>query len=395
MDWADGTDGLQDRIVEFCRLARASGFNAGVKETIDALESASLVGVAERASLKSALRAVLCSSKEEWDRFDGIFEQFWSPGGHTKPAQSASDSGAESDDAQSDDARGLDETRNQDTISYYSGEAGEAGNAATVQEGKSVTGASLLERMRKIDFSVVPRSDLQDLERLAQRLLEHMCLRLSRRLRIETDGRVDLRRTIRASIGRGGDPVDLRLLGRKKRQPRLVIFIDVSGSMELYTLFLLRFAFALHKHFRRARTFIFSTRPIEVTEPLNVRRLDKALKLLGAMPAGWSGGTRIGDSLAELNRLGGPGLLSRDTIFIIFSDGLDTGEPEKLGTEMQAIKRRVKRVVWLNPLAGMQNYQPLARGMRAALPSVDLLAAANNLDSLLRLEKALVQGSLA
>jgi uncharacterized protein with von Willebrand factor type A (vWA) domain len=386
MDWGEETDSVLSRIVEFCRFVRARGFNAGVKETIDALESASLVGPANRASLKSALRAILCCSKEEWDRFGGIFEEFWSRASHTPPPRRSVDSGAKASEAD-----GLDETRNAKTISYYSGKATDA---TKVQKGKSVTGARL-DRMRKTDFSLVPQNDLQDLEQLAQRLLERMCLRLSRRLRIERDGRVDLRRTIRASIGRGGDPIDLRLIGRKKQQPRLVIFIDVSGSMELYTLFLLKFAFALHQHFRNSRTFIFSTKPVEITEPLNVRRLDKALKLLEDVPAGWSAGTRIGESLAELNRLGGPRLLSRDTLFIIFSDGLDTGDPEKLGAEMQAIKRRVRKVVWLNPLAGVPNYQPLARGMRAALPFVDLLAAANSLDSLLHLETALVQGSLA
>jgi uncharacterized protein with von Willebrand factor type A (vWA) domain len=205
---------------------------------------------------------------------------------------------------------------------------------------------------------------------------------------------VDLRRTIRASIARGGDPVDLNYKGHKKQQPRLVAFIDVSGSMELYSLFLLKFAFALHRHFRHVRTFIFSTRPVEVTEPLNARRLDKALRFLGETPAGWSGGTRIGESLAEINGMRGVRLLSRDTLFIIFSDGLETGDPKRLGAEMQAIKRKVRTVVWLNPLAAMENYQPLARGMSAALPYVDCFAAANSLESLVRLEKTLVPALL-
>jgi uncharacterized protein with von Willebrand factor type A (vWA) domain len=381
MDRASNSDGFEDKIVEFCRFARASAFNAGVKETIDALESASLVGLADRSSLKSALRAVLCSSKEEWDRFDRVFEDFWNRASLAQPAGSPLKAGAEPTDAP-----GLGETRIVETISYYSGKENDT---TAVEEGKSVIGASPLERTRKTDFSLVPHSDLQDLERLAQRLLERMCFRLSRRLRIEQQGRLDLRRTIRASIARGGDPVDLRFRGHKRKQPRLVTFIDVSGSMELYSLFLLMFAFALHKHFRHTRTFIFSTRPIDVSEPLNEHRFDKALKSLGEIQAGWSGGTRIGDSLAELNRVRGPRLLSPDTLFIILSDGLDTGDPTRLGSEMRAIRRRVRRVIWLNPLAGMENYRPLARGMSAALPYVDLFAAANNLDSLLRLEKTL------
>jgi uncharacterized protein with von Willebrand factor type A (vWA) domain len=380
---AERSDGIRTKIVEFCRFARESGFNAGVKETLDALESARVVGITDRPNFKSALRAVLCSSKDEWDRFGDIFEQFWSgsPDGTGSRLQRKSS-------VESADAGSLDGKQGSEHISIY---CGEATDRPGIEDGKSVTGASAHERMRKTDFSKVPQNDLQTLERLSQRLLGQMCFRLSRRLRIKSQGRVDLRRTIRTSITRGGDPVDLRFKGRTTQQPRLVTFIDVSGSMELYSLFLLRFAFALHKHFRHSDTFIFSTRPVDVTEPLEARRLDMALKMLGEMPAGWSGGTRIGESLAELNRMRTARLLSRDTLFIIFSDGLDTGDPRLLAAEMEAIKRRVRKVIWLNPLAGMDNYQPLARGMSAALPYIDIFAAADSLDSLLRLEKILGQ----
>jgi uncharacterized protein with von Willebrand factor type A (vWA) domain len=381
---ADEANRLARNIVEFCRFARAKGFNAGVAETMDALGSSVAVGVADRTVLKSALRAVLCSSWEEWDRFDDVFEEFWS-----LDRRALFDEPGASRFAQPDSIP--DESRSVESVTLA---LGEPADSATVDEGKSVSGASAVERMRRTDFSSVPQTDLHELERLAERLLDQMCLRLGRRMRDEQRGRVDLRRTIRASIGSGGDPMSLRFRGRRNQEPRLLILIDVSGSMDLYSLFLLRFAFALHGHFRNARTFIFSTGPVEITEALNARRLDKAFKLLGRMAAGWSGGTRIGETIGELNRTGGVRLLSRQTLFIIFSDGLDTGDPGRLGAEMQTIKRRVGKVIWLNPLAGMENYQPLARGMSAALPYVDCFAAANNLDSLLRLERALGSGML-
>ena len=375
---------LASDILRFCRFARASGFNAGVAESMDALGSARALRPMERSVLKYALRAVLCSSREEWYQFDDIFEEFWRynrQGSSNEPGVG---------DAPQPDAR---ENRRQglERVSLNSGEAGEG---AAADDGKSVTGASAVERIRKVDFSSVPQADLHELEQLAERLLDHMCMRLARRMRAEEQGRVDLRRTIRGSIGSGGDPVNLKLRGRKNQEPRLVILIDVSGSMDLYSLFLLRFAYALHRHFRYARTFIFSTGPIEVTEALNSGRPDRAFRLLGSTPAGWSGGTRIGDTLGQLNRTRGVRLLSRDTLFIIFSDGLETGDPRKLGREMKAINRKVSRVIWLNPLAGMNNYQPLARGMSAALPYIDCFAAANNLDNLLRLERLLGSGVL-
>ena len=371
-------------IVRFCRFVRASGFNAGAAETMDALGSAVAVGVVDRSVLKSALRAVLCSSRDEWDRFGCIFEQFWS-----RDCRGLSDE-PEPENAAGSGA-GPDVSQGVERANLNSAEAGE-GSAADA--GKSVTGASAVERMRSVDFSSVPFTDIHELERLAERLLDQMSIRLARRMSAEERGRVDLRRTIRASIGTGGDPVRLMRRGRRKQEPRLVILIDVSGSMDLYSLFLLRFAYALHRHFRHARSFVFSTGPIEITEALNSRRLDRAFGLLASTPAGWSGGTRIGETLGELNRNNGARLLSRDTLFIIFSDGLETGDPKKLGAEMKAIKRRARKVIWLNPLAGMDNYQPLARGMNAALPYIDCFAAAGNLDNLLRMERVLESGAL-
>jgi len=376
----DATEGLEVRIVEFCRFVRASGFNVGVKETEDALNGARALWAAEQSGLEFALRATLCSSKEEWERFPDLFHDFWAGANQTVTGHEMNPGSKPGHSDLTDSARKARE------VALYSGQETED---ESLREGKSIAGASAVERLKRADFTSVPHQDLQDLERLAERLLGQMCLRLSRRLRTERKGRIDLRRTIRSSIGRGGDPIDLSFRGRKKQEPRLVIFIDVSGSMELYSLFLVRFAFALHKVFRSVHTFVFSTRALDVTAALNSRSLDKTLGLLGGLPAGWSGGTRIGESLALVNRARESRLLSRETLFIIFSDGLETGDPTQLAAEMRAIKQRARKVVWLNPLAGMENYRPLARGMKAALPYIDCLAAANSLKSLLRLEDTL------
>src|SRR5262249_5181942 len=224
--------GIEGRVVGFCRFARASGFNAGVEETMDALEGIRVAGNVVPSTFKAVLRAVLCSSKDEWDRFEGVFEEFWGSSGRERSVESRVRSAARATDTE-----GADQPRNVQHLRLYTGAATDC---TTPQEGKSVSGASPLERISKADFVTVNQRDLKDLERLAERLLEQMCLRLSRRLRVQQQGRVDLRRTIRASIGSGGDPVDLRFRGNKRQQPRLVILIDVSGSMDLYSLFLLR-----------------------------------------------------------------------------------------------------------------------------------------------------------
>jgi uncharacterized protein with von Willebrand factor type A (vWA) domain len=217
-----------------------------------------------------------------------------------------------------------------------------------------------------------------------------MSRRLQRRRRIGTSrGQVDLRRTIRRSISRGGEPMNLRYRVRKLRPHRLVTLLDISGSMSPYSSFLVKFLYALQKHFQRADTFLFSTNLVEITSLFRAQRLQEALQALSQQPAGWSGGTNIGASLREFNQFHGRKLRSSDTSFLILSDGWDTGEPSALAAELGAVKRRVRRLIWLNPLLGLKNYQPITGGMSAALPYIDVFAPAHNLESLLALERHL------
>ena len=159
--------------------------------------------------------------------------------------------------------------------------------------------------------------------------------------------------------------------------------------MNAYSVFLLKFAYALQKHFRQVDTFLFSTSVVEVSDAMRARRLTDALAKLSHLAAGWSAGTKIGASLCDLNRLHSRKLHAGNTVFMILSDGWDTGAPEVLAAELKAIRRRVRRIVWLNPLLGLTDYEPVTRGMNAALPHVDVFAPAHNLVSLLALEKHL------
>jgi uncharacterized protein with von Willebrand factor type A (vWA) domain len=369
---------LDQAIVGLCRYARANGLTAGVKETMDGLQAAEAVGVNDREILKMALRAVLCSSHSEWDLFDQLFDDFWSS---LEPdSRSARRSGVRARSAPRPETK----QQKERAVLVMPGQ----GSAATPEapDGKGVVGATANERLRQRDFSDITAADIQDLERVAMRLLRQMSLRLSRRLKSSNlGGQVDLRRTIRRSISSGGDPIDLSFRRRWLQQLKLVILLDVSGSMNAYSLFLVRFAYAMQKYFKHADTFLFSTRLTNITTALRSRNLQDALGLLSQETSGWSGGTKIGASLRELNVQHGR-LLTRNTLFIILSDGWETGETEILSAELPAIKRRVRKVLWLNPLLGMEGYEPLARGMSAALPYIDVFAPAHNLESLLALE---------
>jgi uncharacterized protein with von Willebrand factor type A (vWA) domain len=360
-------------IVEFCRFVAQHGLPAGVKETLRCLRAVEAVGVADRTNVKLALRSVLCSSKDDWDAFDNLFQTFWS-----QRRTATSTSHAEKRTKLSTPPH---EQRGSLELLGFA-----AQGRAEDGEGKAVTGAAAIERLRQIDFSQIAQNDLPELERLALQLLRRMALRLSRRLRtMQRRGPVDLRRTIHRNISRGGDPVYLSHKGRRKARARLVILLDVSGSMNAYSLFLARLAYALTRHFRRVNTFLFSTQLQEVTAALRNDNLSQALAALSQEPTGWSGGTRIGESLRDFNQRAAGKLLSRDTLVLILSDGWDTGEPELLAGELSAIRRRSRQIVWLNPLLGMKDYQPLTRGMSAALPHIDVFAAAHNLESLLEL----------
>ena len=365
-------------IIEFCRFARDNGLSIGVQQTLDAVEVAKTIGAADREELALALRAALTSSKEEWDWFNELFEIF----------RSASQRTQESTSEESKEARFSTHRPQASSRATLAQSANEATSAD--REGKDVSGASAQQRLQTVDLSDVPGDDLAALEQISARLFRKMSLRLSRRHRIQNVAdHVDVRRTIRRSIPRGGDPIDLAFHGKKPRKQLLVIFLDVSGSMNSYSLFLVRFAYALQKYFRNVHTFLFSTNVVEISDLLRNRDLSVALRGLSGRAAGWAGGTKIGESLKEFNLRRGGKLLSRNTVFIILSDGWDTGEPAALAAELRKIRRRVQKVIWLNPLLGLEEYAPVTRGMSAALPHVNVFAAAHNLQSLLALERYL------
>ncbi|MGA7800484.1 MAG: VWA domain-containing protein, partial [Gammaproteobacteria bacterium] len=211
--------------------------------------------------------------------------------------------------------------------------------------------------------------------------------------RIARSGRrVHLGRTVRNSLRYGGLPLELAFRKRRRELPRLVLLLDVSRSMSLYSYLFLRFARGIVSVFRDADAFVYHTRLVRVTEALREPDIERVKEKLAVLSLGWSGGTRIGACLERFNRDYGRRVLNRRTIVVIVSDGLDTGPPALLAEHLQRIRRRVRRVIWLNPLLGRAGYEPLAGGMQAALGAVDVFASAHSLDSMRALEPYLVNG---
>ncbi|MEM9720432.1 MAG: VWA domain-containing protein, partial [Bacteroidota bacterium] len=255
------------------------------------------------------------------------------------------------------------------------------------KESQETSGANEVQRLRKTDFSKVAQIDSDYLEDLAKRLWKQMSLRLKRRMKSsEKQGMFDLRKTIRRSIGQGGDPIRPVFKQKKKRKQRLVILLDVSGSMDKYSFFLLRFLCALKEHFKSIEAFLFSTQLVRITNPLQAQNIATTLSLLSIKANNWSSGTTIGTCFREFNEQFAKQCMAGQTTVVILSDGLDTGEPEILALELNKIRLRCSKLIWLNPLKGMKGYAPTARGMEVALPHLDVFHSAHNLDSLLELE---------
>lgn len=366
---------LKEATIGFAHFVREKGLNIGIRETQEALMAADFGLIESYDTFLYALKSIFCSTEEEGVQFEEWFAQFW---GQRKGAIKSRLTIKNQSNIQKKSPGSL--------VWMGMGDSREDGE----EEGKNVSGANKMERLRKTDFSKVAHMDSELLEQLAMQLWKQMSLRMKRKMKLATSqGKIDLRRTIRTSISKGGNPIPLK---RKKRVPsrqRLVILLDVSGSMDKYSFFLLRFIWSLRAHFEQIEAFIFSTNIVRITDFLDRKDLEHTLGLLTSSVHNWSSGTQIGECLKTFNEAYAKRVLSGRSTTIILSDGLDTGDPELLAVELAKIRRRTRRLIWLNPLKGMQGYEPTAKGMSAALPELHVFQSAHNLDSLLELEKYL------
>jgi uncharacterized protein len=376
---------LTARLALFTAALRAGGVRAGVGELLAAHRALAAVDPASRDEAYHALRAALCSRREDLEVFDAVFEASFADVG---PA------------LQNDV---IDETA-QAILPRSPGEAkpaargGERSSERPLDlEDEPVPAAwSELELLRDKDFAAYTDRERAIARRLLARLAARGPRRRTRRTRAvrRRRGEVhDLRRTVRASLRYGGEPLERRWRDHVEGDRPLVMVVDVSGSMEPYARMLLQYVQACVAARRRVEAFAFGTRLTRITRELAGRDPDRALERAGEAVVDWSGGTRIGDSLAQLNREHGR-RLGRGAVVVILSDGWDRGDPELLSTEIARLRRTAHRLVWLNPLAAHPEYEPLTRGMVAALPHADRLLAGNTIASLEELADLLEEGDL-
>ncbi|HLG82716.1 MAG TPA: VWA domain-containing protein [Bradyrhizobium sp.] len=381
---------VAQKLAAFLKTLRDNGFAVGLAEGRDAASLMASGYAARPGLLRSALKHLFSARKSDWEKFDGLFDAFWLG----KRVRSRSMTSGAAKAANSPSLKNL-----QDTGDIGDGQSAtdQMPSADDAPEGRGgegrMEGASRAEHLADVDFR-----KLADPEQVAQahdaaaRLAKAMRTRLTRRDLARRRGyRLDLRRTIHRNISHGGVPISLVKRRRKHKPLRLVVLLDASGSMSMYTGVFLRFIHGVLDAFGEAEAFLFHTRLAHVSGAMKERDAARALDRLSILAQGAGGGTRIGDSLATFNRHHAARVIHSRTCVMIVSDGYETGDASLLGREMERLAKRCRRIVWLNPMMGWQGYAPVAAGIRAALPHVDLYAPANTLKSLAALEPYLAR----
>lgn len=375
---------LAVRYAGFANWLRANGFRVTSADVAASMDVALQMGQLDSDLLRWSLRALLCSRAQEWRRFDDLFDAYFRAPNRKRLVETrtggagplAQQHGGD-DDAPRDPSAGT-------PLKL----AGQRGDGAAADLGKTADeGATGRASVAHADFRHLhERDELFAIDAaircFAQRLRG---IETRRERRAQTGRAIDLRSTIRRSVSRGGLPVELSWRRRQRRRPRIVLLLDVSRSMSLYSFFYLRLARVLGTHVPDVHTFMFHTRLTGIGDALRDPDPWRSQERLQLLSQGWAGGTLIGESLAEFNRQHAARLLHARTAVVIVSDGYDAGDAAQLGDALAAIRRRCHSVVWLNPLADRPGFAPVSAGMQAALPHLDLLAGGRDLASVERI----------
>lgn len=360
---------ILSHLLRFARRLKEKGLPITPGRVMDAARSLELIDLSVRQDFAQALRANFVSSRQHGAVFDSLLEEFWGRMQEVLalrivPSKEGADTGETSGETL------FPQLQDEEAPAEGEGDQGE----------KLTTGYSPLEVLMGKDFSQLALEDWGTLERELARLLSQLAMKVSRRREPASRGReMDFRRSMKRAARHGGEWVELVRRRRKIKPLKIISICDVSGSMDSSTRFLLRFLFGIQKVFPRSESFVFSTRLTRITDILNRNRWAQALADISRRVQDWSGGTQIGRCLKMFNDRHLRGMTAGSSVVVLISDGWDRGEPELLEKEMKGLKRRARKLIWLNPLLGTPEYRPICQGMRTALPFIDHFLSAHNL----------------
>jgi uncharacterized protein with von Willebrand factor type A (vWA) domain len=389
--------GLPENLVSFCALLRRDyGFRVGAGELLDAARALNIVDLSSQQAVRAVLCTVLAGTRDDVMAFDKAFDRFFLSGAVARQHDAAAalerkpeaGSGEEETSSTRAGSTGAFEAEFEEGATEGTGLMTPLETAAEEESGVIGRASYSPASIDSTQAPEVPEAD-DDWVAAARALVRRVQLGPARKWRPAQKGRrFDLRRTLRASLQTGGEPLMPRWLARPHRQPRFVVLIDGSRSMSQYAPTALRLVSALARVTARVEVFVFSTALRRVTIDLQRASLGTSHRLQPLSHA-WGGGTTIGACLSEFVRGYGDRLLSPTTVVIVVSDGLDVGEPEMLRSAVHAISRRSGALVWLNPLLESPGYEPTALGMSTAKPFVTTLTSVNDLAGLVRLSRNL------
>jgi uncharacterized protein with von Willebrand factor type A (vWA) domain len=384
--------GAAVRMTGFMAHLRRRGFPVGPAETQLVLSVLAAEEFPGAAAVRLALKTLLSGNREQWARFDELFDAYWLGRGLRVVAPARADASVRSRSLRPeiwDKVLPREETASAMGWAEHSQENG--GGPDGRSTGRLI--ASRSDALSRTDLRrLITPEETAEAERIAERLARAIRYRLSRRRTPARRGEtIDIRRTIRRNLSRGGEPIELRHKQRPERPVKLVVLLDASGSMEVYSRYFISFVRGLIGRWLHADAFWFHTRLVHIAGALRERDANVAMARLSLMADGFGGGTRIATSLKTFNDRYAKAALDRRSVVIVMSDGYDTDSPEALTVELKRLKRRAHSLVWLNPLLGWKNYEPVARAMTAALDYVDCFAPAHSLASLAALEGELAR----
>ncbi len=362
--------------VAFGRVLRGCGINAGPDRVVGFARALDELDPGRREDVYWAGRTTLCSKPEDLKLYDEAFQAFWEGRRRPKPPRTP---------RMSFKAAPVDDSVQPPKKSAEKNEAGE--EAVRLRY-------SPVDVLRKKDFAAYTPEEFAELYRLLSDLNLSGVLRRSRRLEPAPRGRYDPRRTLRGAMRTGGEPVRHRYRKARSQPRRVVLLCDISGSMTSYSRALLRLMHVGVLSGEKFEAFALGTRLTRLTRELATRNPDRALQASAGAIEDWSGGTRLGDTVKEFVDRWGQRGMARGAVVVILSDGWDRGDVGVLAEQMSRIKRLAHKVIWVNPRKAADGYQPLAKGMAAALPYVDVFLSGHNFESLEELARA-VSGAAA
>jgi uncharacterized protein with von Willebrand factor type A (vWA) domain len=377
----NNSSNLLHNLLLFGRLLRALSLDVNLGRMIDLVQALDHVNIGDKSDFYHTARSLLVHNKEDIPLFDEAFEMFW-----RKPVEEWTTM----------DLRALGEKRRFRKPTFTppplkerepAFSSGNGKEAATEKDEPPVIQATLTyseqEVLRHKDFSEMTGEELEEIKRLMKDLVWKMGTRTTRRLKPGHGIPLDMRRTLRRNLKYGGEVLHWERRDPKDKPRPLVVLADISGSMERYTRLLLHFIYTLSEGLdQKVEAFVFSTRLTRITRYLRERDIDDAFRQVARQVPDWSGGTRIGEALKTFNFNWTRRVLGQGAIVLLISDGWDRGDPTLLRQEIARLQRSCYRLIWLNPLLGSTEYEPLTRGMQTALPYIDDFLPVHNLSSL-------------